>query len=822
VRPILVVETDPATRDTLRVTLRAAGWPVLETETGAEALALAAAHEPALILQALRVQDMSGFELARRLRALSRGPATPIIAVTAMLSSTDEVEFAHAPFADLLARPVEPSRLLGLVARHAPREGAAAGPARRGQRVLVCDDDPHQLKLLAFRIRDLGFEVETASDGKEGLERALRSRPDAIVSDILMPELDGFGLCLAVRQDPRTAGIPVVLASSAYVEPADHALAARVGASACVARTPDVENILAALTASISTELPPMPAAPTDAVVADHLRRVVRQTERQAAVVFSYSHRARRMAAELAALESISDVLGRIDARGPDLSDILGRCLEAGGVSEGVLYLGGRPDRPPRAAAVIGFAGVPADEIEGFFSHPELLDGVLTRAGAGLVIPSPAVGNELSREILGQAGVLNMVAVPIAAQGQTMGALVMGARAPTFDAEDWLAFARTASLQIGQALALAETLRQNVLLLESVGEGIWGIDPAGLITFVNRAGADMIGGAAPELIGRPFHPLVHPHCYEPDCDLAGGFGDDRTVGEALFHLAAGSSLAVEYTATPAHEDSRFRGTVLVFRDLTERQRARKLAGLEELRRQELEVKDQFLSHVSHELRTPLAVIHQFVSLLLDGLAGPLEDEQREYLAIVSRNVTQLRIMIGDLLEATRGESNRVALKPEPVSVAVLVVQACDALAIVAREKGIRLTVDVGDEPPIVHADPARVGQVLMNLIENALKFTPDGGAVSVSARPAGAADGGARVSVSDNGVGILPEELPRVFESHFQGTNTANLSRKGFGIGLHVCKNLVERHGGRLWVESRAGEGSTFSFTLPAVPAETP
>jgi PAS domain S-box-containing protein len=483
-----------------------------------------------------------------------------------------------------------------------------------------------------------------------------------------------------------------------------------------------------------------------------------------------------------------------------------------------VLYLGGRTEIAPRPAAVIGFAGVATDEIEGFFDHPELLEHVMKQS-VGIALPSAAIDQDLSREILGRAGVLSMVAVPIAAQGETMGVLVMGARMVSFDVEDWLAFARTASLQIGQALALAWTLRQNHFLLDSVGEGIWGIDSGGRITFVNRAGAEMLESEATMLIGKGFHSLVHAPCAEPDCELAGRFGDDRKVGEAAFHLGNGAALSVEYTATPAHEDAQ-RGTVLIVRDTTERQRARKLAELEGLRRQELQVKDEVLSHVSHELRTPLAAIHQFVTILLDGLAGPIEGEQRQYLGIISRNVNHLRVMIGDLLEATRFEAGGVTLKREPVAIADLLAQACETLAILARDKAIRLNVSVDADVPAVHADPSRIAQVLTNLIENAVKFTPEGGAVFVSAVRGDATDGSLCISVADTGVGILPEELPKVFDNHYQGTNTVNLTRKGFGIGLHVCKDLVERHGGRLWVESRAGEGCTFSFTLPAAGSE--
>ena len=822
-RTVLLVEDNAVTRKLFRVALQGAGWSVLEAEDGGGALALAAAHQPALVLQDLRLPDMSGFELAHRLRELPHGPAITIIAVSGLLSSREEIEFASSPFTDFVAKPVEPSRLLALLEGYAPREAPASPAARGGQRILICDDNPDQLKILAYRIRELGYVVETASDGKDGLEKARRTRPAAIVSDILMPELDGFGLCLAIRLDPHTADVPIVLASSAYIEAADRDLAAKVGASACVIRTPDLRELLDALAASIGTDTLSEPAMPVpiDEVAADHLSRVVRQTERQAAVNSQLARRATLLAAELAALESISEVLGRTGSAGPNLSDILGHCLEAGGVSEGVLYLGERSGLPPHPAALIGFAGASDHDIAGFFSHPELLDSVLT-GSASFAIPSDPIGPDLSREILGRAGVVGMVAVPIAAQGETMGALVMGARTPGRDREDWLAFARTASLQVGQALVLARTLRQNRLLLDSVSEGIWGIDSAGIITFVNRAGADLLGELPAKVVGRPLHPVIHSRCADPDCDLARALDDDRKAGETAFHLASGGSIMVEYTAALVREGSRSEGKVLLIRDVTERDTVRKLAALEELRRQQLHLKDQFFTQVSHELRTPLAAIHQFVSILLDGLAGPIEGEQRQYLEIVSRNIEQLRSMISDLLESGRVEGGRAVLSRESVSIAELIGHARDTLSLSAENKGIRLSIDVGAAPLAVYADVSRVGQVLTNLIDNALKFTPAGGHVCVSARAGDTGDGSVRVSVADNGAGIPSEELPHVFEYLFQGANNAAQSRKGFGIGLHVCKELVERHGGRLWVESRPGEGATFSFTLPAVSAEIP
>lgn len=248
-------------------------------------------------------------------------------------------------------------------------------------------------------------------------------------------------------------------------------------------------------------------------------------------------------------------------------------------------------------------------------------------------------------------------------------------------------------------------------------------------------------------------------------------------------------------------------------EVTQRQLA--LAELEQTRQQQLELKDQFLSHVSHELRSPLAAVYQFVTILLDGLAGDLSLEQRDYLEIVLRNANQLRVMIEDLLEVTPAQTGKLSIEARPTSVAELIDETTSSLRALAAAKGIALSADVSGHLPPAYADPQRVRQILRNLIENGIKFTPDNGTITVRAQVSNEEPNCICVSVADTGCGISPEEREKIFERLYQVKSTIEASRKGLGLGLYICRELVSLHGGRIWVESQLGHGSTFFFTLP-------
>ncbi|MBW3606027.1 MAG: response regulator [Actinobacteria bacterium] len=244
------------------------------------------------------------------------------------------------------------------------------------------------------------------------------------------------------------------------------------------------------------------------------------------------------------------------------------------------------------------------------------------------------------------------------------------------------------------------------------------------------------------------------------------------------------------------------------------QHARFVEELERVRVRQIELKDRFLSHVSHELRTPIAAVYQFVTILLDGLAGELDDEQREYLGIVLRNVAQLGTMVDDLLEATRTQTGKLQATPVRASAATMLSAAHAEYEQQAADRGVTLSVDCPEDLP-VQADPARVHQVLANLLNNALRFTPPAGSIEITCERHD--DLTAVVSVVDTGPGIDARDVERIFDRLGQvpGGGTTTDSRRGLGLGLFICRQLVDLHGGRIWVDSTPGEGSAFRFTLP-------
>jgi signal transduction histidine kinase len=240
-----------------------------------------------------------------------------------------------------------------------------------------------------------------------------------------------------------------------------------------------------------------------------------------------------------------------------------------------------------------------------------------------------------------------------------------------------------------------------------------------------------------------------------------------------------------------------------------------LRSLEMSRKQQLEFKNQFLSHVSHELRTPLTCIYQFVTILLDGLAGPISADQRDHLETILKSVNQLGAMVRDLLEASRAESGKVRLEPHCVAIGDLIKLAVTMMKSVADEKQVGLEMGVDIRIPFVHGDPDRILEVLINLIDNGIKFTPSGGAVTVQACMAQTDQEFVYISVADTGCGIDPKAKALIFERMYQDPNSIDNSRKGLGLGLYIAKELITLHGGRVWVASELGHGSTFSFTLP-------
>jgi signal transduction histidine kinase len=242
-------------------------------------------------------------------------------------------------------------------------------------------------------------------------------------------------------------------------------------------------------------------------------------------------------------------------------------------------------------------------------------------------------------------------------------------------------------------------------------------------------------------------------------------------------------------------------------------RTRELALANERLRELDRMKSDFVSHVSHELRTPLTAIKGAVDLILREVTGPLTEKQIHYLKRVRSNTRHLAGLINDLLDLSKIESGKIELKSRRVSLGGLIYEVVEALRPVAAEKVIALETTVQEPSIAVWADRDKINQVLMNLVGNALKITPVEGRVIVSASRNGGAN--VQISVADTGPGVPAEEKEKIFAKFYQVAEGNGENSKGTGLGLAIAKALVELHGGKIWVESEEGRGSTFSFTLP-------
>jgi signal transduction histidine kinase/GGDEF domain-containing protein len=299
-----------------------------------------------------------------------------------------------------------------------------------------------------------------------------------------------------------------------------------------------------------------------------------------------------------------------------------------------------------------------------------------------------------------------------------------------------------------------------------------------------------------------------------------------TIDSALEAMKRGAS---DYLMKPLNLDELI---VRIQKVLEEKQRfirLRDFAGQLERANQELRridsMKSEFVAVASHELRTPLAAIKNAVQLLLKGTAGKINENQEKFLSMAERNINRLTNILNDLLSLSKIESGRIELKFENIGLKGIIELTASSLRPHADGKSLKIDVEISEPLPPVYGDPEKIEQILTNLIGNAIKFTPDGGRILITAQPLSHGEKGGygdrvAVSVEDTGIGIPPEHLDAIFEKFHQVEGSLHRSVSGTGLGLAITKGLVEAHQGKIWVESEMGKGSTFTFTLPCSEGE--
>jgi PAS domain S-box-containing protein len=480
----------------------------------------------------------------------------------------------------------------------------------------------------------------------------------------------------------------------------------------------------------------------------------------------------------------------------------------------------------------------------------EGLAGGVAKTGQSFLqrVPSAAALAEQTlpefRPLLTQIEVASLLLVPLMSRERCLGVLSLsrGPNSPAYDEED-LSLAQEladrAALALENALLLTD-LEQRVVdikkgeekfrqLLESAPDAIVIIDVRGEIVLINAQAEGLFGYSRRELLGQTVEMLI-PSAYRgrhPDL-RAGYFKAPRTrhtmaAGLDLYGLRKdGTEFAAEINLSPISTPEGQLVTAVI-RDVTERKR------LEEGRARTLELetqnrraqeasrlKSEFLANMSHELRTPLNAIIGFSALMHAGKAGPMSETQTEYLGDILSSSRHLLQLINDVLDLAKVEAGRIEIHPQGVDLSRVAAEVRDILRGLAVEKHVEISLKVADDLTDVVTDPRLLKQVLYNYLSNAIKFTPERGAIQVEMAPS--ADNRFKLSVRDNGIGINPSDIARLFQEFQQLDSGTGKHYSGTGLGLALTKRVVEAQGGEVGVASKLGEGSVFWAELPRRP----
>ncbi len=415
-------------------------------------------------------------------------------------------------------------------------------------------------------------------------------------------------------------------------------------------------------------------------------------------------------------------------------------------------------------------------------------------------------------------GVISTAFVPVMSKARVVGLLVIGSRKRhrflTGEINLLMAFGSQLGMALENTQLFDQVNRDKAYienLVENAGDAVVATALDDRILTWNRAAEIIFGYGKQEAIGQKLAILLAPDHADDLSEVRNKIRDAGVIRnlEVRRNRKDGVIIEVALAVSPIKDGAgNMTGLLHLAKDITEKMRYEKrLRDLDKM-------KSDFVSNVSHELRTPLTAVKGSVDNMLDGLTGALNEKQIRYLTRIKSNTDRLSRLINDLLDLSRIEAGRIDLAPTVLSPETLAKEVVENLRSIAVDKLIELEVTCHKSGVTAWADRDKITQILMNLVGNAIKFTSSHGNVIVAIEKNN--DGWVQISVADTGSGIPREELDRIFDKFYQLAQVDKQKSRGTGLGLAISKALVEMHGGRIWVESEVGRGSTFCFTMPS------
>lgn len=532
----------------------------------------------------------------------------------------------------------------------------------------------------------------------------------------------------------------------------------------------------------------------------------------------SRTRRPKSRVRHLRALLAIADTAAQSLSTEKILSDTLDKSLEVLGFDVGYIRILDPEKKRMVGRVSKGLTALSSGSVDLADSSRRHVANILFETQKPYISPDVRKDTTFKNRTMEKQGVISAAYIPIISKKKTvLGTLAVGSRKLRKFSPEKISLLQTFGSQLGMALENAqlydEVHRGKAYienLVENAADIILSTDLEDKILTWNRGAEVTLGYNKEEVIGKHLSMLLPPQRVHElaemraKVELSGALRDI----EVASNRKDGAAIYLSLSVSPITGiDGKIAGFLRVAKDITEKKRyERRLKELDKL-------KSDFVSNVSHELRTPLTAIKGSVDNMLDGLTGDLNEKQSRYLVRIKSNTDRLARLINDLLDLSKIEAG-IKLKPTNLDLATIAREVIESLRPLAAEKLITITIESLESALDAWADPDRIAEILMNLLGNAIKFTPNDGTVSLSLQRNGTE--WVEVSVADTGPGIPSEEANRIFDKFYQVTQAKNQKAVGTGLGLTITKALVEMHGGRIWLESEVGKGSIFSFTLPA------
>ena len=669
------------------------------------------------------------------------------------------------------------------VIREMPENSAEIAATSLAGRVLVIDDDPAIVDLFYQMLSEEGYHVDRATTGHSGLRLFSEWQHDVVLTDLRIGDMDGLDVLRTVRStSPRTSVI--ILTGYASAESAMGAV--RLGANDYLTKPVRALDLMKAVRHQMAAV------------------KLADQVEELNRAVAGERDKLRRSVAELTLLKRLAERMMTVLSYVGGFEVILNLLVEEVAADVAAIY-----ELERRTVRVSARDGLSLGE------RDLLADLIRTRGrellGMELECTSESFEGVVSRgEASGENAVLaSSFVAPISQAGRPMGLLVAASRHnPDFERE-WSEFiaqlSSSASEFLNRIKRSVEVQRHfTASVVEHTLDGIIVLSPHSgeiLVNPVARQLLDLPSGEDPS--AKMVEDWMGLDLAQLAAELGSGTGEDRSARTKTLNLDRIANcrkvfLRVAISILPDEEGEP--GMLLaVIHDVTPERAVE-------------EMKNRLISNITHEVRTPTAVVKEFMSLIMDGVGGELNDTQRQYMQIMHNNIERLSRLIENLMTLARSDTGGFSVVLKPVELPPIIREVANSMAVKLKRKRIDIRVALPDGMPLIYADPDAVTQILNNLVDNAFKYSPEETEVTIGAEEKGKK---IVVAVTDQGYGIAPQDQQKIFQ-RFQRLVDEHDPRfqEGVGLGLALVKDLVTRHGGEVWVESRLGAGSTFFFSL--------